>query len=107
MVEIRWGGAVQRTYVELGHNMKVMVEISDEQVVAFLRECIHTVCHGAAHDLTATLHPLETFRLENLARALEICKALNRTIEFLGAGPVDASQTINNYIEQHRGQDNG
>lgn len=61
--------------------MKVTVEISDEQVVAFLEECIR-LRMSSGRDLATP------FDRANFIQGLEICFAMNRVIEYLGGAPV-------------------
>lgn len=68
--------------------MKVCVEISDEQVVAVLQECVKT-CLSVS--LPRKL-PVPAHEIDNLYSALEFSLAANKVIRHFGGVPVDLTQ---------------
>jgi hypothetical protein len=67
--------------------MKVMVEISDDQVIAVLRETIvqsWTTCQPK-------YLPAKQFELQNLIDSASYCAAANRVIRHFGGCEVDLS----------------
>jgi hypothetical protein len=66
--------------------MKVMVEISDEQVVTFLQDCVKTAIRANMPNDGDVWTKLDII---NYAYAVSLTKSLNETINYLGGIPVD------------------
>lgn len=67
--------------------MKILVEISDDQIIAALRETIRDAMKAAAPK-SAPLNPHE---MANLMSALNYADAANHVIEYLGGEPEDVT----------------
>lgn len=78
--------------------MKVAVELSDEQVAAFLQENINILCLCMAKDMMG----LEIHQIENLIATMTTCHSMNETIKFLGGVEVDLPGTIRLHLEKER-----
>jgi len=77
--------------------MKVMVEISDEQIIAVLRESIiqsWTTCQPK-------YLPAKQFEVQNLVDSASYCAAANRVIKYFGGCEVDVS-TISSGIRESK-----
>jgi hypothetical protein len=81
---------------------KVMVELADEMIVGFLRECLHNIIKSSLWD---GHHAVSAVDYANLAEAIITCEHLNGVLRYLGGSEENIAALCMQYAVPEKEKD--